>query len=453
MRRTRRPRFETWHARGAGRVRRRTPLFMLVGLLASAVLPLVPGTHAAAQEEPEPTGLEIEKEAWFNNPEARALPDILVEEFPPGVLCIVAPGFCGEDAQQVTGIVDENRPKKEEAPALPVQPVAPDSLPTSRHGGVDKYTSAFKFKLPPTPEGQELGRFTLVLHETGPSFAIDSPATRQAVLAALVGIQTEDPAAALAEMQKIFENPDTYPPVDTALMQVQACLVTSEFKEGGGQHYDDRPAEDCVFGSTGERQEDGSWHFDVTLMAQAIERGELTNEGVHISPLSAANFAFGDPDTTDNAQTSFSGANTDTPPVALIEYVPAVGDDAFSLAPPPALNEGGQGGTSSGQDFFSGAPEFEEGTAPAPEVAPGGGATAPGPAVGQPQPVAFAPEATVATPWWVWLSVPAGLGLMFLMARALTLEPAMATERAGAMTRLMERRRQEGVLARPLAQV
>lgn len=420
------------------------------------------GSPVGAQEgEPEPEQVPVTKEAYWTNPALQAVPDILVEEFPPGVVCIVFPEFCGDDARQITGPIDENRPKKDDAPKEPVQPVNPNSYPASRMGGTPRYASALAFEMPRVPEGQEIARFELLLHETQPTFSLRSPAFRQAVLAVFASIQQGE--LATEEFLKILEDPERYPAVDRTLLDLEACPVVESFEEGDNQDWEQRPETDCIFGATGERDDDGVWHFDLTFAAQSWSDGSLANEGVYIGPLAADNLAFGDPDTSDNAQVSLSAAESPNPPQVVVEYMPAAGGgDEFTLSP-----GGDTGGATTGGDDFGGgfdgsgssdgfsSPSFESqvggeaDTAMAPEIASGPEADVGG-APGGEQPTIAADRSGPVTPWSVWLLLPAMLGGLYVLSRSLTAEPEPVVAREGAMTRLIQER--NGVSA-PATQV
>lgn len=459
--------YTTWHARRRASTARRA-----IGLVGALLLALAalggPNGAAVAQEsgEPEQTELELSKQAYWNNKSAKALPDIVTSEFPPGVVCIVIPDACGDDARDLTEDLRENKPEEDDQPEEPIGPtVQPGTLPTGRSGGVEKYNAAFTFALPDVPEGKEIASFTLVVNETQPTYTYSSPATRQAVLAALVGIQTEDPEAAAAEMEKILQcDPEAecpYPPVDTTIMRVEACPILGGYEEGDAQAWEDRPEVDCIFGTEGERQDDGSWHFDLTMLAQSIAEGDVPNEGILLGPVSAENFAFGDKETTDNAQVSYSGIEDEEgAPYALVSLQEEMSTEAFTLdeggegssdldASGGASSDGFDGGSSgntggqSGTESFSSAPAFESQDTAAPEQEAAPEVAAPADDGGGQQ--AAAPEMqNAAQPgmyWQIWLLLPLGLAAMYVLSRSLTAEPALANERAGAMTRLIEQRR------------
>jgi hypothetical protein len=437
---------------------------VLVALLATVALALglVGPVGALAQEDDEEDtiALEVEREAYWTNSAADALPPILVSEFPPGVICIVAPEFCAglddlqEQLSDATGQdVDLDAVREELLEAArdvhsPIQPVQPETLPTGRLGGVPRFGAALVFDLPPTPEGQEIVRFELIFQEAQPTYAVDSPAFRQAVLAALVGVQEQHPEPAIEQFLRIVEDPETYPPADDAVMELEACPTTEDWEEGDNQEWDERPGIDCILGSTGTRADDGTWRFDLTFAAQVWDDGALTNTGVFLGPLSAANLAFGDPDTSDNAQVSLAGGDSELgAPVAIIEYAEAMEPFDFGDGPPtqgefdaePMTAEPTNGDVF-GQmdaDHFDQPAEAAEPTpetAEAPEVAD---------EEAQPQAVA-AQQAQPTTPWYAWLALLAGMAGLVALSQALAADPALAAERKGAMSRLIEQRAAAG---------
>lgn len=438
----------------------------------------------------EPTKLEVAKTAYYSNSTGKAAPNAVVEGFPPGVVCIVVPQSCNETTEPVTGPIRENKPDEDQAPTAPAQPfVADGTLPAARDGGQPRYVSAVKFKLPPVPEGKELQSFTLRLTQDQPTYSTDSPLFRQVVLAALVGVQTEgDPDAVRKELMRVVNNPEQYPPGDTAPMRAEVCPALTKFEAGDNQAWEKRPERGkCLTGATGTRREldDGSvvYDFDLTLAIEDIQSGDKKNFGLYFGPVAANNTAYGDKDPTDFAQLSVAGPEADSPPVAFIKYQEKTGVGAFTLGEDGGggsnLDAAGSGETSSGATSSgfqsSSAPasggmsssgsstsggssaEVFSGSAPAAES--GGGAPEPQAADpagsgqnGQTQQAAqqqLAGASNPYTPWWVWLLVPIGGAGMYLVSRSLTAEAVMAVERSGAMTRLIEQRHRDARMNGP----
>lgn len=435
-------------------------LVLSLGLLTGPVGAFADETDDGDDDADDAIELDVEAQAYWTNPSANSVPPTITSRFPPGTLCLVFPQPCGQDARPLTDPVDEGRETAMEGATTspdPIQPVPPGSLPTGRLGGVVRYAAAFTFELPETPEGEEIDRFELILEERQPTYAMDSPAFRQTVLAALVGVDygRDDQEAAvenfIEQMQRISDDPDSYPPLDDAPLELEACALLDGIEEGDNQHWDERPEVDCFVGATGVRDEDGTWRFDLSFAAQDWDAGELPVVGVYLGPHAAENLAFGDPDTSDNAQVTLHGAGLDeetgTPPRALIEYREAFGDLAFDLedapsepAPEPAT-EPAQTGTVSGEVFGEspamtadvGAATDDESVA---EVAE--------PVAQAEDPVAVrAVEGTTSTPATTWAALPLALAVLFGLARMLAVEPSLGAGRAGAMTRLIEARAAE----------
>lgn len=398
----------------------------------------VGASTAQEGQAPESQPVEITGSAYYTHSAGGAAPDILVEEFPPGVVCILVPETCGEQAEQVTGPLGEAVPPPESAPDAPAQPVPPDTLPVATLAGAPRYEAALRFKLPALPAGQRVDRFALHLVETQPTYSLDSPAIRQAVLAAVVSLEEEEPAA--EEFAKLSEEH----PADDQFLGVEACPLVAPFQEGPNQPAAEVPETDCVLGANGTRHEDGTWEWDLTLAAEAWRQGEMANHGILLRPLTAPNLAFGDPDTSTNEQVTF-GLDPETPPTVSAATSEPLAPVALGPEPPREAEAGpaAGGGPARGVGTRRGLPpppgpaEQPTRTAQTPEVAaaePSGGeggarAAGPGPL---PQP---------RTPWWYWLTLPALLAGAYATTRTLTAEPEVAAAGgAGALTRLMQRR-------------
>lgn len=489
----------TWHARSprADRVRRFLAGFAVVLLTLGLGAGLT--TAAAAQEqeeEPEPTPLEFTQQAWYTNSIGKAVPNVLVETFPPQVLCLVVPPSCGPATEPVVEPLreekNENGVDEDNAPTLPAQPfVQEGTLPAGRFGGTPRYASALQFEIPETPEGKEIDQFVLRVRQDQPTYSTDSPLFLQVVLAVLRGIQDQHPEATLEELMVALNDPEQYPPADTAPMRVEACPAQSEWEAGGNQAWDQRPEfGNCLLGNEGERKEldDGSvvYDFDLSTAVRKIAEGDDPNQGFFLHAFAAANTSYGDKEPTDAAQLSMSGPDSDSAPVALITYKDESGDGTFTLgsqegsdgtsdsstgdssfdgsgttSSSPSGTSGSSGTTSSsGDEAFSSAPAFETQSPPtenepAPAVAaPESDQDSGGTGGDGEQAMAQQAGATVpVTPWYVWTLIPFGLAGMYMMSRALTAAPAVAAERKGAMSRLIEQRRQQGRPGAPQVQV
>jgi hypothetical protein len=252
---------------------------------------------------------------------------------------------------------------------------------------------------------------------------------------------------------------------------MEACPLLEPFEPGGApeaSHADEIPRDedtgealvDCVVGSGAAFDaETERWSFDLTFAAEAWSSGELDNHGVLIRPTGGPNLAFGDPDTSTNAQIVLG---TEDVTVAMDTAEP----------PPPAEPLGDEAGLPAGGEDFDDQPadsmSFEEdgggfddaaggdagagmGEAPdvdGPEVADDMGGAEDGqamdePAVASPQLDEATPAGgPVDAPWWIWLLVPAFAGGSYLVTNALT-GPVTAgatgssAQGGGAMSRLV----------------
>jgi hypothetical protein len=430
------------------------PLLAVVALVFGLVAG--PAGVALGDEDSPDDGdpAEVTREAWWTNSPGQALPGAVYNEFPPEVVCLVFPEMCASEMEDLTSPIDEAKPERDAYPNPPAQPVNPNTLPASRMGGVERYVSALHFELPPTPDGMEIARMTLLLTEAQPTYAVNSPAFRQIVLATMASVQAGQPL--VEEFLKVMTESDEYPPVDRSVLEVEACPATEPFEEGDNQDWETRPAVDCILGATGARGDDGVWSFDLTFAAKAWDEGMVDNEGVYFGPLSAENLAYGDPDMSDSAQVSFAGAESDTPPLIVIEY-------QDEPAPLPDFDDGPMDSGSfqsgfSGEDEFSSAPPTADAFSPpadgpsdfepvAADREAGGASDAGEPAVAAAQ--ALSPVGDAEVPSYVWLLLPAALAGMYVMSRALTAQPALAQDRPGAMSRLIEQRVNGGAATGP----
>ena len=408
----------------------------LAAVAGLAVAPaLVPTPAALAQEPIDAPAVPVNREAYYTAPSSTALPPTVVREFPPGVVCLLAPPFCGEATKSLTGPLGLNTGLP--VPALPEQalpqPVEPGSLPVALFGGVPRYTSTLRFDLPDIPAGSLVSRFDLVLSEGDLSYALESPAFRAAVLAAVVQVEERDPAKlteALAEAARSTDPLRTNKPTG-----VEACLLTATWAPGPSQAADVQPARDCIFGATGVRDLDTrTWTFDLSSIVQAWVDGTYPNEGSYLGPLAAENLAVGDPDFSTNFIVSLRGAESadDQRPRFRAAFEPGLLDmGPLDLAPLTGVGPIG-GGPVASVDAFSPAPAPRP-AAPRPATGTGTGGEVIQPGlVGRSQP---------RTPWYVWLLVPLGLAGLVLFERAAESTPSAEAVRAGALTRLVDLRR------------
>ncbi len=450
------------HTRGtrATTRRRRFGAFLMAGSVAMGTA-LASLTPAVAQEEPtapeETQPLEVTSTAYWTYPASDALPATLTSEFPPGVVCILAPELCPESIEPVGEQVEGALGTAEESePNPPEDPVPPDSLPVGIQNGAERYEAAARFEIPAT-SGEQVDRFIVVLTEKQPTYHSSSPAFRQAVLAALTCARECEQE----QFQKTLEKD----PAESAVIGVEACPFTAAFEEGPSQT---PPAEgqpvDCLYGGNGTRVPgtEGIWLFDLTFAAGAWADGSLANNGVLFRAAGAPNLAYGDPDPTTTAQATFEA----TAIAAAIETSPAQPDpEPFAPAPDTSGSDDSFSGSSSGG--FSSAPSggvSSDSFASAPAMTTDEAASAP--QVAEPAPagageLATAPVAGVVddtaagSAWWIWLLVPIFAAGSWLTAQSLTAEVALGTarERSGAMTRLIARNQGSAVTSSPMTQV
>ena len=165
-------------------------LALALGSFTAIASPVVSGAQTADVKTETPP---VEKEGYYTAEADGAVPATITNEFPPGVMCIVVPQVCSQQAQTVTGLVDVPNPSIPDYQAQ--QPVQPNTLPVGMLGGKSRYTSYLKFPMPAIPKGSFIEKFDLVMTQSDVSYALESPAFRQAVLTALVTYQNRTPQA------------------------------------------------------------------------------------------------------------------------------------------------------------------------------------------------------------------------------------------------------------------
>lgn len=419
-------------------------LASLVGLAA----PVVAQTAGGGTEKNEPAA--VEREAYFTAPADGAVPATLTNELPPGIVCILVPQACGTQTAPVTGPLGQVVEPVAQAD-LPdyqsPQPVQPGTLPVGMLGGKPRYSSYVKFTLPSIPSGSLIDKFDLVLTQTEVSYALESPAFRQAILSGLVAYQTSSPAAFTNFVGSVATQ--TTPLAQNAPTGIELCAVSAPFTAGPSQDAATQPAKDCIFGANGVFDEDaGTWTFDLSLLAQAWLDGTTPNEGVYLGPIGAENLAFGDPDTSTNWQVSLGGAESEAKPKIVYAFSEGFGEDGTfeDLAGELTLDDAEPGGDIVGSiDTFGGA-AFDASmdtssfagsvstprTARTPTSVVPAQETAAGPLRAQ-----LAGESRPRTPWWLWLLLPFGLGVAYAYGRSLESAPPAGRIGGGALTRLM----------------
>lgn len=483
-----------------GSRRRLGVLLMGTSMLAALSIGVV--GPAIAQEASEPVPFEtIEQIALFAAPNTDAVPNTLTTSFPPPVVCVLRPELCTPDTapirDPITGVivaVDES------AEPSPVQPVAAETLPVTFTAGNIQYQDGLTFSLPPVPDGDKIDSFVVTLGQIQPSYAGDSPLFRQAVLAAVAGAGSRDPAVFQAEFTKALESAPTSQPQ----IGIEVCPFKSPYpivpNDGPNEDgtYENEPAEpgsaapplaasdnaipqqdedgdnlpepnvDCLFGASGTYDEATAvWSFDLTFALQAWIDGTLDNNGVLIRPTGAPNLAFGDPDTSFNAQVTLDATSaaymlaTSPPPppiepleplppapvVTTAEPAPAPGQSAAPVTTTTTTG-GSTPITSSSGGFSSGnAPVTTQDEGPLTAAPVQDAPVVAEETVASPQEIA-APFVPVESGyyWLLWLLIPIFLMGMYLTSGALTSEELVddETRRQGAMTRLLQNQQPTG---------
>ncbi len=318
------------------------------------------------------------------------------------------------------------------------QPVVPGTTPVGMLGGQQRYTSLLQLSLPTLPEGEGFASFELVLRQSGLNFAVESPALRAVVLAAISQVGEQDPERLLDDIGKALTEGDL---VTDSVTGIEACPAVEPWNGGSAQAAaadgTRLPDVDCLVGTTGVHDPDaGTWTFDLTFAAQAWTEGTpdgqpLGNEGIVLRPVGAPNLAYGDPDFSTNWVVSLADATGPEAERPLIRYstVPLAPD--FEEPAPavdlPAFDPGSFGSPST--------PSFD----PVPVVVAPTGPAAPS-LIGAIR--ARWGERTSTggdgyLPGWAWLALPLALAGAALFGQALTAAPAAARRRPGALSRLV----------------
>ena len=467
---------------------------LLVGIVAA------PAAVAEGELPEERQEVTVEREGFWNADYSKYSKNAATKQFPPEAVCLVQPTACffpegGGDpsAPLPTGSITGAAPSEDCARDTgglgavgntltceidqamrgflttlaendegypPADPVQPDTLPVSVAFGQPNYRSAVDIELPSIPAGDQVDSFTMVLTEEQPTYSNESPAFRQAVLAALT-CASENEASPIGrctqeEFEKIANTcPDTEDGVPCLVydkhLTVEACPIISDWEGTESQDEDTLPEVDCLYSAVGTpvTTDDGTfWVFDLTFAAQAWYAGDIAENGLLLRPGAAENFAYGDPETTYSKQVTF--ANVVQAAVTSSEAPPA--PPPFSA---PSFDSGSSGSFGSDTGSF-GSGGFSAPASSTPMSSPTTSTPmADSPAVsdtpveqpataGEEQPVTLAagtPLGQPTSPWWLWAMVPMFLAGAWLLSRSLT-ETAVAgaaTRGGGAMTRLLER--------------
>lgn len=439
-------------------LRRRLMAGVTLMTLSTAGFVLAP---AAVAQEGDEQQVEVESSALYASPPTDAIPRTLTNDFPPTAVCVVRPEICPPELDPVRDPLRSTLGEaRRSGQASPVQPVPPDTVAVAYLGGATRYQSAIKFPVPPPPAGEEYVSFQLIIPQTQPSYDLDSPAFRRIVLGLFAAIGPQDPGIFFEGLVDALQNHDL---VDLShKIGIEACALTLPFEEGGApqafqsdeipRDEHGEPALNCIVGANGTYDaESGDWTFDLTFAAQDWTEGKLENHGILLRPTGGHNLAFGDPDLSNNAQVTLDitdvrvAMETAEPPPPIEPF-----DDDFDFG--EAGTEGMEftdGGFVGGfDDGFASSPMMGDdlgGFADQPEVAQDDLA-APGeqPMTAEPDLQAMAPVVREgpSNPWWMWLLIPAFMIGTYLTAQTLTAAPAAAaaTQRPGAMSRLIARR-------------
>lgn len=416
---------------------------------AALLLSLVPAflafldNRAGAQTEEEGP-LQINRHAFYTNSASNAFPPILVGEVPPGVVCIVAgiagaAPVCGEEVQQLKALLTDTPASLDGGLPIPQsyddrlpQPVPPDSMPVGILGGVPRYYSSMEFALPSLGADEEVARYELVIPENpnGVNVALESPAFRQAVLAAISQVSAQDPAPFVALLEAIVAQET--PLVNPSPTGIEACPIVEEWDAGRAQSADIRPEVDCIFGANGQYDPEArTWTFDLTFAAQAWNSGDLQNRGIMLRPVGAENLAYGDPDLSTNFILNLSRAQdggADLVPQFRLSTFPAA--EPVGGLPPLGAPSGPSPVVGNTNSFVSPLPADTSEPASVDEPT----ASEPGDQVAQPQPISSDRDLA----WYAWLMLPIGLGMAFAFGGALTGTPAAVRSHTGALSRLMD---------------
>ena len=434
-----------------------------VVLMATALSGAVLATAPALAQDADQVEAPVEARALIAYPANDAIPDTLLGQFPPQVVCVVVPDACPESLEPVrepiAGVLQEVDANQETSP---LQPANPDGLTITYLGGTPRYASAVQVALPEVPAGEEVDEFVLSLPQGQPSFSFDSPLFRRVVLAAVATAGEQSPEVFQEQMAKALEEE----PVTQPLLGIEACPLTVPIpadaaaprsvpvRDISEEDVDGElvPAVDCLYGSNGTFDADaGTWSFDLTFAARAWADGSLENHGILLRPTGAPNLAFGDPDTSTNAQVVLDLAQA--PKATFSSSAPPPPPAPLAPAPAPASSGSSAPATSSpsmvsqppSTQMLASPPSSGNSTAtpssPPAEVAPP--QTAPAAPDAGTQDVALdavpAGQEGPTTPWTVWLLLVPFAGGAWLTARSLAEDAVVgATGRSGALTRLVD---------------
>ncbi len=439
------------------------------GLMASALIGAVllagPAVAQDGGDEGTEADAKVQAHALVTHPINDAIPDTVFSGFPPQVVCVVVPDVCPEELEPIRDpISGQLKEVDSNEQTSPLQPANPDALTISFLAGAQRYSSAVKVELPTIPDTHEFDDLRLVFPQGQPTYSVDSPAFRRAVMAVVQTAGSQDPEVFQEQLGKLLEEEE---PLTQPILGIEACPLLVPIPEDAAapqsvpiaeiseKNADGElePAVNCLYGANGSFDEDAeTWTFDLTSAAKAWSDGTIESHGILLRATGAPNLAFGDPDTSTNARvvldiaeppTAVYASSKPPPPVEPLAPAPPMdnSEPSGSTDAPAATGTSPSSSGSSGpsSSSVSAPPPTSSGTTSSPDVP---SAQVAPPASGQNEPVALDGQAASnpSSGPWAWLLVPIFAAGAWLTARALTEEVAVATasSRGGALTRLVE---------------
>ena len=430
----------------------------------------IPTLPSGGDEEEPPASTGEFKTAYFTAPtdELIANTDAIVT-----AQCILFPDTCTPEAQEITGPVLEGVAGAEagvtEGTEGAPQPVPPGRLPVGLANGNQRYASAVDIGPPDVPAGKTVSEYLISFTISPASFAVESPAFREAALAALSSTDGSPDA-----FQAYFESVATQetPLLTPNITGLEACVISEPWEAGENQPQEAQPEVDFFYcSSRAEPDENNVVTFDMTFPAQdALTDNEAFkldwSNGILIRPLAAPNLAYGDADYSTNFQIYIEPLADNPPAVSVVQADKPTPPPTTPPREPTTSNSGGStsSGGSSRPSSSSGSsrPSTSSSASRPSSPAASSGSTTSTPAntspaaasplgditaatgaaeTGEAAPLDFTPvnEPTKSFPI-AWILLPMLLGGAFWYGRVLDGAPLTAVVRAGAMTRLLRER-------------
>ena len=486
-------------------------LFFLVGTMLLATVPLagsagaqlpdlpvpIPGSSETEDPEPTPSPSETEEEspipalpggdeeppaegggvktAFYTSPTSALTPGTLTDST---IQCIVIPESCTPDAQAITGpvlggVVAGLEGLDTATEPVP-QPVPPGALPVGLLNGNQRYSSAVQIGPPTVAEGKTVSDYTISFQMSSASFAVESPAFREFVLAVVAQAGTGGP-----EMFETFFGNVTAGETDLLTQNItglEACVIAEPWEAGDNQPVREQPEIDIFYCSPRAEPDDNNIvTFDMTFPAQDAltddEQFKLDwSNGILIRPLAAQNLAYGDADYSTNYYAYLEPLDANPP---TTEFTQVDKPEPIPVSPGNNTNTGGStGGSTSGSSGSSGSTGGTSGGRGSSSSSSSGSSSSNRPSspaasgttsttAAQPAPAAesgvtsavqdntssvadeaFAPvnEESAGSFPIAWILLPMMLGGAFWYGRVLDGAPVTAAVRSGAMTRLLRDR-------------